>query len=72
MGDVSNILSNNHFFLGDNTTINKVLEQFKEAVEKFPKCVETYALYAQVMSDQQVRADNRLEENLCIQTDLML
>ena len=72
MGDVSNILSNNHFFLGDNTTINKVLEQFKEAVEKFPKCVETYALYAQVMSDQQVRADDGLEENLCIQTDLML
>ena len=72
MGEVSNVLSNNHFFLGDNTTINKVLEQFKEAVEKFPKCVETYALYAQVMSDQQVRTDNGLEENLCIQTDLML
>ena len=42
-------------FVGDNVTINKVLEQFKEATEKFPKCVESYALYAQVMSDQQVK-----------------
>jgi len=39
--------------IGDNVTINKVLEQFKEATEKFPKCVESFALYAQVMSDQQ-------------------
>jgi len=39
--------------IGDNVTINKVLELFKEAIEKFPKCVESYALYAQVMSDQQ-------------------
>lgn len=37
----------------DNTTVNKVLGQFEEAVEKFPKCVETYALYAQVLTDQQ-------------------
>jgi len=45
--------------IGDHTTINSVLERFKEATEKFPKCVETWALYAQVMNDQQefTRAD---------------
>ena len=41
--------------IGDHTTINSVLEKFKEATEKFPKCVETWALYAQVMNDQQVK-----------------
>jgi len=39
--------------IGDHTTINTVLENFKAATEKFPKCVETWALYAQVMNDQQ-------------------
>jgi len=39
--------------IGDHTTINNVLENFKAATEKFPKCVETWALYAQVMNDQQ-------------------
>jgi hypothetical protein len=29
------------------------LTQFEEAVERFPKCVETYALSAQVLNDQQ-------------------
>jgi len=45
--------------IGDHSTINSVLEKFKEATEKFPKCVETWALYAQVMNDQQefTRAD---------------
>ena len=33
----------------DHTTVNKVLGQFEEAVENFPKCVETFALYAQVL-----------------------
>ena len=41
--------------IGDHSTINSVLEKFKEATEKFPKCVETWALYAQVMNDQQVK-----------------
>merc|ERR1712183_150506 len=39
--------------IGDHVTVNSVLEKFKEAIEKFPKCVETYALYAQVLNDQQ-------------------
>ena len=40
--------------IGDHGTVNSVLEKFKDAIEKFPKCVETYALYAQVLNDQQV------------------
>jgi len=39
--------------IGDHTSVNNVLQQFQEATHKFPKCVETYALYAQVMNDQQ-------------------
>jgi len=39
--------------IGDHTSINNVLAKFQEATEKFPKCVETWALYAQVMTDQQ-------------------
>ena len=42
--------------IGDHSTVNTVLEKFKEAIEKFPKCVETYALYAQVLNDQQVNS----------------
>merc|ERR1712059_182069 len=38
--------------IGDHAGINKVLGHFQEAVEKFPKCVETYALFAQVLNDQ--------------------
>ena len=40
--------------IGDHTTVNSVLGKFQEAIDKFPKCVETYALYAQVLNDQQV------------------
>jgi import receptor subunit TOM70 len=40
--------------IGDNHTVNKVMQEFEEAVERFPQCVETYALYAQVLNDQQV------------------
>merc|ERR1711935_425923 len=39
--------------IGDHSKVNGVLQQFEEAMQKFPKCVETYALYAQVMNDQQ-------------------
>merc|ERR1719383_1218979 len=39
--------------IGDNTKIKKVLAEFEEIVAKFPKCVETYALCAQVLNDQQ-------------------
>jgi len=52
--------------IGDTVTVNKVLEQFNEAVEKFPKCVETYALYAQVLNDQQEfdRADALYQQGM--------
>merc|ERR1712012_331997 len=33
--------------IGDHNTINKVIEEFKELTVRFPKCVETWALYAQ-------------------------
>lgn len=36
----------------DQEKINNVINLFEQAVEKFPKCVESYALYAQVLSDQ--------------------
>ena len=32
--------------------VNNVINSFEAAVERFPKCVETYALFAQVLSDQ--------------------
>ena len=44
--------------IGDHNTVNSVLDQFQEAIDKFPKCVETYALYAQVLNDQQVLTFN--------------
>jgi len=52
--------------IGDTVTVNKVLEQFNEAVDKFPKCVETYALYAQVLNDQQEfdRADALYQQGM--------
>lgn len=37
---------------GNNSEVPKLIKQFQEAMEKFPKCVETYALFAQVLSDQ--------------------
>jgi len=39
--------------IGDSSKIKEVLSSFEECVAKFPKCVETYALYAQVLNDQQ-------------------
>ena len=33
--------------------IKNVINSFEQAVEKFPDCVETYALFAQVLCDQQ-------------------
>lgn len=40
----------NSHFLGQ---VKEVLAEFEAAVERFPKCVETYALCAQVLNDQQ-------------------
>ena len=37
----------------DQEQINNVINSFELAVEKFPECVETYALFAQVLCDQQ-------------------
>ena len=33
--------------------IQNVINSFEQAVDKFPDCVETYALFAQVLCDQQ-------------------
>jgi import receptor subunit TOM70 len=54
--------------IGDNTMINKVLGQFQEAVDRFPKCVETYALYAQVLNDQQEfdKADAMYQQGMTV------
>jgi len=40
--------------IGDATKAKMVLDEFEKAVKKFPKCVETYALRAQVYNDQQM------------------
>jgi import receptor subunit TOM70 len=50
----------------DHKRINNVLGQFQEAIDKFPKCVETYALYAQVMNDQQEfeKADSLYQQGI--------
>lgn len=37
----------------NSVEIKNCINAFEQALEKFPKCVETYALYAQVMSDRQ-------------------
>merc|ERR1712179_559268 len=54
--------------IGDSSTVNKVLQQFQEAVDRFPKCVETYALYAQVLNDQQEfeKADTMYKQGMIV------
>merc|ERR1719511_450438 len=44
--------------------VKNVINLFEQAKEKFPECVETYALYAQVLSDQSKfeQADGLYEE----------
>jgi len=56
--------------IGDHGTVNSVLEKFKDAIEKFPKCVETYALYAQVLNDQQEydKADELYQAGMKVDT----
>jgi len=39
--------------IGDTAKVKTVLSEFESAVTKFPKCVESYALCAQVLNDQQ-------------------
>jgi len=50
----------------DQELIKNVINLFKQAKEKFPKCVETYALFAQVLSDQSKfeQADELYQEAL--------
>jgi len=36
----------------DQVKINNVVNSFEDAVAKFPDCVETYALFAQILCDQ--------------------
>lgn len=54
--------------IGDHSKVNSVLGQFQEAIDKFPKCVETYALYAQVMNDQQEfdKADELYKQGITV------
>lgn len=35
--------------LGDKAKVEEVMKKFEEAIKNFPKCVECYVLYAQVM-----------------------
>ena len=37
---------------GNQVKIGNVMNSFEEAVSKYPDCVETYALYAQILCDQ--------------------
>jgi len=48
----------------DQERIKNVINSFEQAVEKFPDCVETYALFAQVLCDQQnfEKADSYYEQ----------
>ncbi|XP_064079073.1 mitochondrial import receptor subunit TOM70-like [Macrobrachium nipponense] len=40
------------FQLGDKAKVDEVMKKFDEAIKNFPKCVECYVLYAQVLCDQ--------------------
>jgi import receptor subunit TOM70 len=41
--------------IGDHHgTVSSVLGKFQEAIDMFPKCLETYTLHAQVLNNQQV------------------
>jgi len=48
----------------DQEKIKNVINSFEQAVDKFPDCVETYALFAQVLCDQQnfEKADSYYEQ----------
>ena len=48
----------------DQERIKNVMNSFEQAVDKFPDCVETYALFAQVLCDQQnfEKADSYYEQ----------
>merc|ERR1712048_1117502 len=52
----------------DQELVKNVVNLFKQAKEKFPKCVETYALFAQVLSDQSKfeQADELYQEALLV------
>ncbi|XP_030556789.1 mitochondrial import receptor subunit TOM70 [Drosophila novamexicana] len=38
---------------GDQKRLERVIQDFEKAIEKFPDCVECYSLMAQVLADQQ-------------------
>lgn len=38
--------------MGDKAKVDEVMKKFDEAIKNFPKCVECYVLYAQVLCDQ--------------------
>lgn len=40
-------------FKRDSTLLEEAMNAFKKIIEKFPRCVECYTLYAQALVDQQ-------------------
>lgn len=51
---------------GDHMKLNRVMEKFSEAVDRFPDCTECYSLMAQILSDQgQFEAADSFFEKAC-------
>ena len=52
-------------------SVKNTINLFQQAKEKFPQCVETYALYAQVLSDQSKfeKADELYQEAQSVDPD---
>lgn len=57
--------------LGDKAKVEEVMKKFDEALKNFPKCVECYVLYAQVLCDQgeHERADSYYVKALEVEPD---
>ncbi|XP_071552993.1 mitochondrial import receptor subunit TOM70-like isoform X2 [Panulirus ornatus] len=57
--------------LGDKAKVEEVMKKFEEAIKNFPKCVECYVLYAQVLCDQgeHERADSYYIKALEVEPD---
>ncbi|KAK4290642.1 hypothetical protein Pmani_036470 [Petrolisthes manimaculis] len=59
------------FQLGDKAKVEEIMKKFDEAIQNFPKCVECYVLYAQVLCDQSEheRADGYYIKALEVEPD---
>lgn len=55
----------------DHAALQKVMDDFRNAIERFPDCVECYSLMAQVLSDQQEfsEADNFFKKAIKIEPE---